>query len=277
MLRVRDEEEFLVPAVASIAHLVDHLVLVDNLSRDSTPRILDELEREYRGKLDRFAYDHPIRPVGRESRALASTPDDPRTSAAFYNWCLERCPTPFVMKWDGDMIATDALAGALDTWRRSGRLVMSFCGANLHPDRSHLLAAIETDRAVLNARLSTPDVPVWAADLTYDHLEPRVFPKPMARFEMELGWTQRLSSPALGHGYRRRARLSVEEPCFLHMKFCKREPFANYSDDLAAVIAANMSVGPALDPSWERLLARWDIARTTGRQARSEPPRSGRV
>jgi hypothetical protein len=38
------------------------------------------------------------------------------------------------------------------------------------------------------------------------------------------------------------------------MKFCKRHPFSNYSDDLAQALASNFTVGPPLLPVWKAVL-----------------------
>ena len=255
MVRVRDEEEFLEPAVLSVAEVVDHFVLIDNLSRDRTPKILDRLEATLAGRVDRYAYCHEIARVGSESRALAATPNDPRTSAAYYNWCLQRCPTPYILKWDGDMIANDAFAKAMKTWRRSSQMVLIFSGLNVYRDRRHVLAAAESDLATLAARINDDGVPKWAATLARDYPEPRLFPKWLAQYEMELGWTQRLATPAT---YSRRAQV-IPEPCFLHMKFCKRDPLSNYSPELARLIETNIVSGPPIDSQNMAVLERWGL------------------
>ncbi len=264
MVRVKNEEEFLYPAVKSIAGAVDEIVLIDNLSADRSPLIMEALAREHPAKVVRAAYRHDVLRVGRESRALASEPGfrrSPHLSANYYNWCLRRCSRPFVLKWDADMIATDAFRAALEEWRRSPKLLLTFRGANVHPDRRHLAASRIGDREELRASSDTQDVPIWAAALEYDFYEPRLFPKAFARYEMGLRWTQRLSRPfhyaILAGG----ASTRVPDPCFLHLKLLKKAPFSSYSDDLARTIASNLAVGPALEPGWEAVLRRlrlWD-------------------
>jgi hypothetical protein len=260
MIRVKNEAEYLTPSVDSIAPLVDEIILVDNLSTDDSPRLIGALVQHYPGKAVAFRYEHEVRRVGAESRLLAERAGEggsPCLSANYYNWCLRRCSGPFVLKWDGDMIATDAFATALQTWRRSRKPVLVFHGANVHPGMQHLLAARITDKAVLNAALASPGIPDWAASLESDYPEPRLFPRFFARYEMSMGWTQTLASPWLGPAVRQRCALIYPEPCYLHMKFCKREPLANYSDDLAAVIAGNMIRGRELRPEWRAVLRRW--------------------
>lgn len=263
MVRVRNEEEFLYPAVKSIADLVDEIVLVDNLSSDGTPEIIGRLTAEYPGKVVAHRYPFEVRRVGSESVALAATRRgraSPHLSANYYNWCLRRCTKPFVLKWDGDMIATAALDHALESWRRSDASVLIFNGANVHPDRRHLLAAKVTDRQALATGLDAPGMPAWAASLTYDYAEPRLFPALLARYRSGTGWTQTLTSPFLRRGVRAHATHTSTEPCYLHLKFCKAKPLARYSSDLARVIDANLAPGSALAPEWRALLERWHIA-----------------
>jgi glycosyltransferase involved in cell wall biosynthesis len=262
MLRVRDEEEFLRSAVDSIVDLVDEVVVVDNLSRDGTPAIIRDLRRAYPGKVVADAYPHEIRRVGRETLELVNMPGgvtSPHHSATFYNFCLRRCRYEYVLKWDGDMIATPAFGEALDGWRRSGKPVLIMHGANVHPNRSNLLAARSSDRDELLARLERPSLPIWATTLTYDTPEPRLFPRSRARYGEGKGWTQALASPYYDPAFKNEFRHFYKGVTFLHMKFCKRDPFANYSNDLADVIRSNITVGPPLADEHRDVLVRQGI------------------
>lgn len=69
-------------------------------------------------------------------------------------------------------------------------------------------------------------------------------------YESTLRWTQRLSGPYAAKSDADIYRYHAAGPCFLHMKFCKRDPWSNYSDELAAVISANVDTGPPLPPDW---------------------------
>ncbi len=261
MIRVRNEREFLYAAVQSIADVVDELVIVDNLSTDGTQLIVEALRKEYGEKLLHYVYPFDVRKVGRESAELASTwrgRRSPHLSATYYNWCLQRCTEPYVLKWDGDMIATERLYAALREWRGSSRAVALFRGANVHPDRQHLVAARTGDRRSLPGT-PTGGMPAWVTSLTNDYPEPRLFPSLLARYDGGRRWTQELRSPFLARGFRGQACLRIEEPCYLHLKFCKRQPVANYSPDLAHAILANVAVGPPLTPEWSELLRRWEI------------------
>jgi glycosyltransferase involved in cell wall biosynthesis len=262
MVRVRNEEEFLYPAVKSIADLVEEVVIIDNRSSDGTADIIAKLREEYPHKVVAAEYPFEIRKVGAESIALAATRRgrrSPHLSANYYNWCLRRCSRPYILKWDGDMIATAAFARGLEAWRRSAASLLILRGANVHPDRRHLLAARVTDRETLTAGLDAPGMPAWVTSLTYDYAEPRLFPARFARYQPGAGWTQTLESPFLRRGLRSHACHTLDEPCYLHLKFCKASPLATYSADLARVIDGNLAVGPPLEPEWHTLLERWHL------------------
>jgi hypothetical protein len=256
MVRVRNEDEFLLASIESVIDGVDDIVLVDNDSTDRTPHIIRSLADAHPDKITVHHYPHVVRRVGADSWSLAESPEaaaSPNLSSNFYNWCLERCGGTHVLKWDGDMIALPALHTALTSWRDSERELMLFHGANVHPDRRHLIAARCTDRDELLPKLKVPGMPAWVTSLTYDAVEPRLFPKHGASYTYENRWTQKLQAPEIALERKQR----VEGPCFLHLKFCKRDPWFNYSDDLAAVIAANIDVGPPLQPAWRSELERW--------------------
>jgi len=259
MIRARNEEEFLAPAVRSVAALVDELVLVDNRSEDSTPQIARELAAELPGKVVLRSYPHAVRRVGAESLRLAESPAgarSPELSANYYEWCRRQLRHPFALKWDGDMVALPELAAELAAWRSSRALVLTFRGANVHGDRRHQAASRCGDHAELAARLATPGLPRWAASLGQDFPEPRLFPRRFARYSARLGWTQTLDSPFYGKDVPAAISRRVEAPLYLHLKFCKREPFAGYSPDLAELLRDNLIAGPPLAAAWAAELAR---------------------
>jgi glycosyltransferase involved in cell wall biosynthesis len=267
MIRVRDEEEFLRSAVESIVDLVDEVVIVDNLSVDATPAIVEDLRRAHGGKVVTDSYPYEVKRVGRETLELAKSPGgvaSPHHSATFYNYCLKRCRHDYVLKWDGDMIATPSFREALDLWRSTGKAILVVNGANVHPNRSHLLAAISSDKDELLARLEVPALPLWATSLTYDAPEPRLFPRARARYGEGKGWTQALVTPYDDWPFRDAFRVRYEGVTFLHMKFCKRNPFANYSRDLGEVIHSNMTIGPELSDEYRQLLSRCGLAEVAG-------------
>ncbi len=273
MVRVRNEAEFLEPAVRSIAPLVDEIVLVDNRSTDRTPAIIAALARRHRTKVRTFAYRYRVGRVGAESWALTEgRRRSPRLSAQYYNWCLARCTGPYVLKWDGDMVALDGLARTLAAWRRGEHQVLVLHGINVHPDRRHAIVAQSADRDALLARLSVPGLPRWATSLTYDYPEPRLFPKPFARYTTRMRWTQELSSPFLGPALRDRCVTKHDGPAYLHLKFCKGDPMSTYSPDLGGAILDNVTAGPRLTPTQRAAMRRWGLAPAARRAAPNGAP-----
>jgi hypothetical protein len=263
MVRVRNEEEFLYPSVKSVADYVDEIVIVDNLSTDDTASIIEALCLEYPQKVICYSYPYTVRRVGRENWELASSPEgrsSPHLSANYYNWCLRKCTKPFILKWDGDMIAMEHFYKALGEWRRSEKPIMVFNGANVHPDLQHLIGARSSDRETLLASLSVPGLPRWVTSLTHDYPEPRLFPRFLAKYDSSLGWTQRLSSPFRDQ-FGLRCCYQAEDVCYLHLKFCKRDPYSGYSSDLKEVISSNVTVGRSLGPEEWELLRGWQVDR----------------
>jgi len=274
MVRVKDEEEFLYPAIKSIVDLVDEVVVVDNLSSDGTAQIIDALKREYPGKLSCHVYPYEIRRRGRENWELASAPQgrsSPHLLSSYYNWCLRKCSMPYVLKWDGDMIATAELPAALQAWRQSSAAALAFHGVNVHPDRRHLIAARLSDAAEIIKPLTIPQVPKWVSTMSHTYPEWWLFPRLGARFTNDVWWCETLRSPYLRpSAIARRFGQRADEPCFLHLRFCKREPFTGYSDDFREMIQANLTAGPPLQPEWKGLLDK--IVQEPPSPFRRQPP-----
>lgn len=264
MVRVRNEEEFLAAAVRSIAALVDEIALFDNGSDDRTPAILRELAAELPGKVTIAAYPHAVAPVGAASQRLAASGAgrrSPALSANFYEWCRRRLRHPFALKWDGDMIALPELAETIAHWRAGRALGVVFAGANLHPDRRHRAASRCADRGVLLPRLASGGLPRWVTALERDADEPRLFPRRFARYTPRIGWTQTLDGPFRSAPARSGIWQRESAPQFLHLKFWKRDPFFNYTDDLAAVIEGNLAPGDPISADWRQVLDRHGLER----------------
>ena len=95
--------------------------------------------------------------------------------------------------------------------------------------------------------------------MSYTSPEPRLFPRFRARHTNNVWWTETLSSPFLHPRVKRWLATSIDEPCFLHFRFCRRDPFVGYSADFREMVARNLTVGPDLTPEWMHLMRRWEI------------------
>lgn len=263
MVRVRNEEEFLAASIHSIAAVVDEVVIIDNASTDGTQEVIRTLVREL--PCVRWAsYPHRLARAGQENRDAVREGDRAldRRLSTLNNRSLRECRYPFVLKWDGDMVAGNTFASAVAEWRSGPYLSMRFMGLNLHEDRVHLLGARSYDPAVVGRPLSGDRVPGWALRMTYCDTELRVFPHFLAWFDdSKWWWCSSLRSPfrfRFGRVSGRLAnwyRLDVANPLYLHLKYWKRFPHTNHSPDLEAMIRNNTAVGPPIPEEWRGVLA----------------------
>jgi len=224
MVRVRNEAEFLAVAIASIAHVFDEIVLVDNASDDGTPAIIRTLASRYRN-VRPLSFPHRVyRPGGEHARhrTVPRAGRDGWLLGEYYNWCLARCRGHFVCKWDGDMIATPALATAVAEFLRSDAAVFVFRGYNLHPDLDGLIATPGFEHRTW----ADVDQSGGYEIEPYTWNEPRLYPRRLARYRDAFAQCERLATPFTAHAY-------AERPLYYHMKFCKRDPMANWSADSA--------------------------------------------
>lgn len=210
MMRVKNEEEFLYEAVLSIIELVDEVVIIDNESTDATPLVIAGLLEQFSQKIRCFTYPYKIARYGEENIRLASTyagRHSPSLLMNFYNWSVSKCRYKFILKWDGDTIATAAFAEALQAFKTSSKQALWISGINLHPDRTHLISG-----------------------RPHEDIEPRVFYRRLAHYDNSLTYCEALQSPYIG----RFIEYSdfCQAPAYIHLKFCKRDRYLNMSVDL---------------------------------------------
>jgi glycosyltransferase involved in cell wall biosynthesis len=210
MVRVKNEEEYLDRAVSSIVDLVEEVVIVDNLSDDATPEVIEALRLKYPAKIRAFSYPHRVARYGDEHTELAKTRAGRRSPSYlpnFYSWCRLRCTHPYILKWDGDTVATEALAPALRTFRQSKSQILFHTGFNLHESREHFISG-----------------------RPFEDVEPRLFYKPFSRYGDYFGYAEKLVSPyaTLFSEYSEH----IHEPLYIHLKFCKQQRFTNMSANL---------------------------------------------
>jgi glycosyltransferase involved in cell wall biosynthesis len=240
MVRVRNEERYLEPCVLSIVDHVDEVVIIDNRSTDGTAGIIAALAAAYPDKVRPAYYDHDIALQGEQNLALFRSPGgraSPRLLANYYNWCLSKCSNPFIIKWDGDMVATDELAGALDAFRDAEEQILCFFGVNLFGDFRHLLASC----AIAGE-------------------EPRVFSRRGARYVGYDGPCEGLTSPFLYEEIGLVAHCDV--PLYVHLKFCKtHDAFLNESSDEAELSRSMARPGVPADQRILDTVARWRLDR----------------
>lgn len=255
MVRIRNEDEFLYPAVKSIVEHVEEVVLIDHLSTDRTPQIIAQLVAEHPERVRAVRYPHEVFKYGAENDAHRRrwfSRFSPHLMSNFYNWCLKQCTRSYVLKWDADMVATESFYRALNAFRRTdGKDVMMFAGVNLYPDFRHALAPVSGDLndpmlRTLHQSYVRPDAVA----------EPRLFPRRMAGYDSGFWFCERLLTPFMHHP---KHLLNVDAPCYLHLKYCKRDPYNNMSDDLRQAIRDNMKAGDELPSDVRVSVTRWRL------------------
>jgi len=240
LVRVRDGEEFLMPSVASIISFVDEVVVIDNLSRDNTPNVINLLKERYPGKIISFRYDHNVVKVGEESAVLyASNPSSPCLLHNYYNWCMSLCRSSFVLKWDDDMIACDKLIQEIENFKTSKYIQYDFGGFNISPDYKYILT--------------------WDAGI-----EPRVFPL-TTKFRM-VDYGEVLNKPKQGKYFgesptnlvSKKFTYRTSTPMYAHLKYCKKDPGSNQSTEFRLQLEKSIEIGELI-PSNLRSLLRYHL------------------
>lgn len=210
VMRIKNEEEFLERSINSIIDLVDELVFIDNCSTDRSAEIIADFCSRYPKKAKAFYYPHKIARYGEEMLKLGATKEgrkSPSFLPNYYNWSTAQCAGPYILKWDGDTIATDALAPVLERFRQSRMQILCHTGINLHADRT-----------------------CYIAGRPLEDMEPRLFYKLFSTHNHYKEYCETFWSPYAWH-YPAYCEFEPE-PLYFHMKFCKTDKFSNMSNDL---------------------------------------------
>lgn len=239
MIRVRNGEEFLRPSVLSVIEVCDEIVIVDNLSTDSTPDIIKDLEQVNSNKVKPFSYDHNVVPVGEEHARLEETdPHSVRLTQNFYNWCLEKCNGTFVLKWDDDMILSERGKLEIADFLSSRFLIHRFGGENLSSDKFHTL----TRKAGIENRIF-PKLNHTYVGCDY------TFVKSASGLRFA---GQKLQSWVLQTDV-----LEEKNPLYIHLKYCKRNPGSTQSPDFRKNLEPLLKKGEPLSEELREDLARY--------------------
>jgi len=228
MIRVKNEREFLFQSINSIIEQVDEVVIIDNNSIDGTIEIIEYFTEKYKSKVKFYKYTHDIAGMGECYKNLQKTnPNSPGLLHNYYNWCLSKCSMPFIMKWDGDMIALDKLYTHMKKFKKSRFLRFDFGGYNVAYNKLNILT--------LNAII-----------------EPRVYPKLFTSFKYIGTDCEELCSWVISE-----KSMVVEDPLYLHMKYCKSKPNANFSPLYSETFTKKLQIGCKLPDDAARTLNKY--------------------
>lgn len=258
MVRVRNEDEFLYPSILSIVDHVQQIVLVDNMSDDRTPEIMLQLKHEFPDKIECFSYPHLIARPGEENRALLNAPGgarSPRLLSNYYNWCLAKCHEPFIVKWDGDTVATTEFYKALELFSASPKEALEITGANVHPLRHHTVtrpAPAPTDDPSDRFQAEGRSRHIKA----YEDYEPRIFRRLLARYISTRDVIcESLWSPFLDEAFVMR----YQPVTYLHFKHCKKNAYDNISPEMIPAAGIWWPTGDPLDETMLQCLRDWNL------------------
>lgn len=188
MVRLRNESEYCIAALNSIAGWCDEIVIaLQGAQSDGT----DEQVAQWaigRPNVRIFGYPFLSRPngPGHDRQARGSVYE----RAYFYEWALAQTMREYVIKWDGDMIALDWLGPVVRDWIDRGVGNLAF--------RGHEIVALDPPRLSLES-------PVTAC-------ERRVFRAETAHYRSGTH-CEILKSPS--------ETRQLGQPAFLHFKWCK--------------------------------------------------------
>ena len=113
VVRVKNEARSLPFSLPPLLRAVTRVVLIDNGSTDGTPDVARAVAAEH-GAADRLEVHHYPFAIARCGEEHLGTPADSVHSLVhFYNWSFSHVRTGYALKWDGDMVLTDAAIAVL--------------------------------------------------------------------------------------------------------------------------------------------------------------------
>jgi len=132
LVRLRDEETWCRLAIESIVDWCDEVIVVLNRPSDATPDIVANLASVHRGKIRVYEHNHETWPMGPNHDAISA--DDPRSSAALYNFTASKATRTHGVKIDGDMIMMDWAGAEIRRLMDKGRDRIRFEGVDIVGD-----------------------------------------------------------------------------------------------------------------------------------------------
>lgn len=108
VVRVKNEASSIPFVLPPLLRAAERVILVDNDSSDGTPSLALDVAAKS-GAAHRFEvlnYPFSVSRCGPEH--LATAADSVHSLTYFYNWAFSHVRTTYALKWDGDMVLTDA-------------------------------------------------------------------------------------------------------------------------------------------------------------------------
>jgi hypothetical protein len=113
VVRVKNEARSLPRVLPALLQAVRRVVLIDNGSTDGTSGVARRVAAEAGAadRLELLSYPYAISRCGEEH--LGTPAASVHSLAYFYNWSFSHVRTGYALKWDGDMVLTDAAVAVL--------------------------------------------------------------------------------------------------------------------------------------------------------------------
>ncbi len=249
VIRVKNEEEFLLQSVNSIIDHVEEIVIINNLSTDKTPAIIKKLKKNYPQKVFSFEYNYKVAKIGLPSkRVISKNKNSPLHLSNYTNWCLKKCRHPYILKWDGDMIATKEFYKSLKVFKNSKCELMNNFGLNIFTDRKHAVKTA-SDREKLDKVFYTGCFNSRLNEFTLKEF--RIFPKKFSSFDRSFEYQEIFKTPFSSFP---ELILNCKKPDFLHLKFCKKNPFEIIPPNMEKIIKENLKPGRKIPKIYTKLL-----------------------
>lgn len=197
VVRVRNEARALPWTLPPLLRAVDRVVVVDNGSTDGTARIARES-----GAHEVVSYPFAVARCGAEH--LATPEASVHSLAYFYNWSFAHVRTTYALKWDGDMVLSDAAVRALR-------------------DLAWQLEAAEMVVRVPRLGLYVADDRRAYVDTALRNCEPWAWPNRLGyRFTKALEWELPMFPPGV-------ETVTLPEFSSVELKFLDRDEFGHWS------------------------------------------------
>ena len=155
VLRARDEARTLPHSLPPLLRAVERVVLIDNGSTDGTAAVARDVAAGL-GLADRLdVHEYPFAVARCGGEHLATAAASVHSLAYFYNWSFAHVRTTYALKWDADMVLTDAAAGLL------GDLAWQLEAADAVLKVPRLPLYVGPDRAFLDTALRNCEPWAW--------------------------------------------------------------------------------------------------------------------
>lgn len=198
MMRLKNEEEFIVPCLLSVKDLFTEFIIILNQVTDRTRELIDLLQLP-----NILIYEYPFAVVPSGPRQVDVPIHSVFSEIHHYRWSVSKVNYNFMTRWDGDHIAMSSFCETQKLVKSDKYDVIWDTAWDLVGDKADMLGmqqqvAQEPRTHRLNGMIKTGFNPT-----KYTHGTTFITPQRMYQ---------------------------IKEPDFLHMKWCKKNPYHHWVD-----------------------------------------------